>query len=1177
MANNTKTKARQTHVSPGVYSREVEIPYAVKSLGRTKLALVGETQRGRAFEPVSVQDWTAFQKEFGGLDASKFKGNQYPKYELPYIAKTYLEESNSLSVCRVLGLSGYNAGPAWLITASGTDTDEKGNLKKRVVAVLRARGDYKKSVMFNKNANTAETCACQYTAYDTLIYRVGERMDGVEDCHGVTHYDGTAVSIEEYFSLDNYGNECEGYNISGEGSGFNINVNNLGQFTIKGRLSTGGTFSYPVSLNAADNNQYILNVFGTTPEEGDAPLWVEALYDVNLLGDVQSGRVTRIDSELTFIDVEYTPEFCGTKPVHSLLNRGEEMLTKGMVGMRFLADPTTIDDGNVVTVHPYDYNTNKPFVCAQIKGTETSGIADDLYATEIDGNTLLFDESGTVIDALDSGSPYYEEFKDYTSTPALTSLGVCGSTCCTVKAKLSNGLVFIQGCELGQIYTVKMFTDKDGKRNYVYAYYPENIVRSELSLGVGQGYKVDIVPIMDKLIDTDQPRAIDYQFNDNENKRALALFADGYYYRIKDGKIARVTMDMNNYKSQYRHALTPWLVSQVKGDTKTINLVKLFRFHTINDGKEANKDIKVSIANILPDQALFDVYIRDINDSDGSPKILERYTKCSLLPGDPRFLGYKIGTFDGEFEQKSEYVTVEIAEGDAVTTAVPCGFLGYPTNIYSGIIASGKTNSEALVSPDIVYNTMYDEDIRARKQYFGISDLTGYDIDLFTFKGRNVYTEDATYLGNGFHLDCRLGSDSYMTGVEPAEILVDGKAGYVFSTVGVSEHTEGHEGAPVLTNETTMEDNLYSDVAIRKFTLFFYGAFDGWDVYRDQRTNTDDFSIKKYKGIISTTNGEGRTFEAIQDAEALELESPGITSDYYAYLSGYRQYCNPSAIDINIFATPGIDYVNNGDLVKEVIDMIEEERADSIYVITTPDKPAGASDDKASMYTAQEAADNYVDSDISSNYCCTSYPWVKFEDTENNRYIYLPQTKDIVRDMAYTDNVAQPWFAPVGYKRGRLDAIKPRTTLKLVEEDILYANSINFVKSFSGEGHRIWGQKTMVRQEPGADDTMLSRIAVRRMLLYVRKLVAIACNQLIFDPNDPTMVNQVYSAVDSILSQVKENRGISDKKVKIISDAKSVADMMELNGVIYIKPYMALEYINFDFVLTPEGVSFSDI
>jgi hypothetical protein len=53
-------------------------------------------------------------------------------------------------------------------------------------------------------------------------------------------------------------------------------------------------------------------------------------------------------------------------------------------------------------------------------------------------------------------------------------------------------------------------------------------------------------------------------------------------------------------------------------------------------------------------------------------------------------------------------------------------------------------------------------------------------------------------------------------------------------------------------------------------------------------------------------------------------------TDYYAYLLGQRTFENPEAVNINIFATPGIDYLNNSDLVESAIDMIENDRADSI-------------------------------------------------------------------------------------------------------------------------------------------------------------------------------------------------------------------------------------------------------
>ena len=91
MASN-KTK-KQVHVSPGIYFTESELSVATKSLGITNLGLAGETLKGPAFQPIEISSWAQYQQFFGGTSTEKFSGSQYPKYELPYIAKSYLTES----------------------------------------------------------------------------------------------------------------------------------------------------------------------------------------------------------------------------------------------------------------------------------------------------------------------------------------------------------------------------------------------------------------------------------------------------------------------------------------------------------------------------------------------------------------------------------------------------------------------------------------------------------------------------------------------------------------------------------------------------------------------------------------------------------------------------------------------------------------------------------------------------------------------------------------------------------------------------------------------------------------------------------------------------------------------------------------------------------------------------
>ena len=1091
MADN----ARGIHVSPGIYAKETDLTYAVRSLGITTLGLVGETLRGPAFQPMLIENWRDFQSMFGGTSTEKFKGSQYPKYELPYIAKSYLKESNQLQVCRVLGLSGYNAGPAWVITAKSTSGDVP-------VVVLRSRGHYE---MYHKFEITTGTCDCPSEGHDLLFYTVGE-VDSDYDCRKAKAYNENVVSLAQYTKYDSSGNECIDYTPSKEDVGFAVSPVNYGQFKIcgmKGAQPSGATvnkesedyFEYPVSLNPTAKD-FILKVLGMNPFDGEAPLYVESLYDGMLKQMIESEDISKINQDLTFYQVYNVADFDSLEPIYGIIEKQEEALTRKDVGRRFLADKAAHD--NYVHAHPYNYSTNKPVV-------------------DGDSNSIKMDEA----------------------------------------------------VEVGRIYTVAQYTDANGKRHYFYKYYAENTIPSAITEDIDGSVKARISDVLYKGEATEKEEIGAKIFNG-----VVLNLADNRYYRYYDGKgdVFPVTCDMNNYKDGYRFASTPWIVSNVKGDYDTIELTKLFRFHTISDGDSSNKEIKVSIQNIDTEEGTFEVVVRDINDTDESIVALERFTRCTMVPGDGNYIAYKIGSYDGVYESKSKYITVEVNESLAAQNSSPCGFLGYPLSNFGGLQVYGDENKD-VINPLLKYNLTYDQDVKHRKQYFGLSNRVGVDVDMFTYKGQVAYGEEPEYLCQGFHLDSRLDFDNddiTGEGYKP-RVLVDGESGYTFDAVSINNRTITLTENPIIGTEAEMSGSIYENKDLRKFTVYFYGGFDGWDIYRDYRSNTDDFKMTKYRGQYDGASGEGTSFNKILNPEVLQLNQQGFTSDWYAYLSGIRQFSNPEAVDINVFATPGIDIVNNKTLVEEAIEMIEEERADSIYVATMPDKPFGASDYVEDMYTPDDVVYELEDTEIDSNYTCTYYPWVKYEDTDNNQYIFLPPTKDIVRNMALTDNTTYPWFAPAGISRGDVECARARFITKISDEDTLYDGRINPIKTFASDGVKVWGQKNLQIRE-----SQLNRIAVRRLLLRMRKLIAISCIGLIFDPNDNTTKNKFLSTVTPIMDNIKTNRGISDYKIEV-NDTVESRERRELPAKIYFKPYNALEYIVLDFIVTPESVSFDDI
>ena len=54
--------------------------------------------------------------------------------------------------------------------------------------------------------------------------------------------------------------------------------------------------------------------------------------------------------------------------------------------------------------------------------------------------------------------------------------------------------------------------------------------------------------------------------------------------------------------------------------------------------------------------------IRDFYDTDANPIVFEKYTRCTLDPTAPNFIARKIGTSDGEYELKSTYTMLELAD-----------------------------------------------------------------------------------------------------------------------------------------------------------------------------------------------------------------------------------------------------------------------------------------------------------------------------------------------------------------------------------------------------------------------------------------------------------------------------------------------------------------------------------
>jgi hypothetical protein len=570
---------------------------------------------------------------------------------------------------------------------------------------------------------------------------------------------------------------------------------------------------------------------------------------------------------------------------------------------------------------------------------------------------------------------------------------------------------------------------------------------------------------------------------------------------------------------------SPTVVSEVRGG----KVDDLFDVLTISDGNTANQEIKITIQNINIETGEFDILVRDFNDTDENMVVLEKFSRCSMNPDVAGYIARKVGTSNGDYPLNSKYIMLSMTD-NAPSNAFPAGFKGFTNATLSGSTSLGSVlyKTQFYDAGEVIYTGstlssytgLTSNGDKFRKTSLGLSSDSyfNYDSDLFKYKGSGTLSTT-----NGFHLSKNAAS---ITGVT-----------YQTTPYDLEGQTSG-----------VTYENKMTNINFRKFTFAVSGGFDGWDIYRQVRTYGDGYIFGKTTYISGNTNNSGL------------FDTATGNSDYYAYLEGIQTYANPEAIDINVFATPGINFYDHSSLTTQAIDMIETDRADSIYIIGAPNET-----------DATNVIDDLDGIGVDSNYSATYWPWIQIRDTDNATQLYIPPTGEVVKNIALTDNVSYPWFAVAGYSRGLVNAIKAQKKLTLDERDELYKARINPIATFSDTGTIIWGNKTLQVRESALD-----RINVRRLLLRARKLISAVAVRLLFEQNDDQVRQEFLRLVNPILESIKKERGLYDFRVSVSNDPEDI-DANTLRGKIYIKPTRSLEFIDLEFVITPTGASFDNI
>ena len=267
----------------------------------------------------------------------------------------------------------------------------------------------------------------------------------------------------------------------------------------------------------------------------------------------------------------------------------------------------------------------------------------------------------------------------------------------------------------------------------------------------------------------------------------------------------------------------------------------------------------------------------------------------------------------------------------------------------------------------------------------------------------------------------------------------------------------------------------------------------------------------------------------------------------------------------NLIAAPGYP-----ELIGEMITLNYDRRLTAFVVGDTPARltPDATSLNEWASNVRLAVEDNDNGAVSFDEYMGMYYPWGFTSDNAGNNVV-VPPSHMALRTLVLNDQVAFPWFAPAGTRRGGVTNATASgyinsegefvsVALNTGQRDTLYSNNINPITFISGAGLVVFGQKTRARNASALD-----RINVARLVVYMRGQLEKLARPYLFEPNDKITRDQIKAAADAFCLELVSLRALYDYLVVCDESNNTPAriDRNELYLDIAIEPVKAIEFI----------------
>jgi hypothetical protein len=351
----------------------------------------------------------------------------------------------------------------------------------------------------------------------------------------------------------------------------------------------------------------------------------------------------------------------------------------------------------------------------------------------------------------------------------------------------------------------------------------------------------------------------------------------------------------------YAGAMTPWVVSQHFAN----QVYNLFRFVSIAHGETANSDFKVTVTNLrassntnVTKHGTFDVVIRDFNDTDDRPVVIESFPACDLDPDSINYLPRRIGDMyeswnsstrkfssNGTFKNKSKFVRVVMAENvNSPDEALPWGFYGYAEN---------GPNQASLVDLPYVANNLSVAGNVETEHMWGVD-----------FAKKGISHRLKALLNNAVQFQGSLFSLSFVS------------TGSLVGGYRQLNYTQG--------TQNPAWPAVPGTASVNGFSLALAGGFDGWDVTKKDPTDITDAASATDYAVVSLKAG----VDAIGNPDQFDLNLltvPGCIANKVT--DHARKVCNDRADCMFIMDI-------TGSTVADAVNKLNDRGIDDNYTAT---------------------------------------------------------------------------------------------------------------------------------------------------------------------------------------------------------------------------------------------------